>query len=199
MFTGLVEETGKVVSFEEKKNAWHLVISCEKVLSDVTMGASIAVNGCCLTVVQFDEKELHFELLEETVRLTGFSQLQKGDPVNLERCLTPSTRMGGHFVSGHIDAQGTIIKLNQEGKNIHLKVQVPDEFLHYLVYKGSIAIDGISLTVASVEKNFFSCWIIPHTLEVTNLNKKSIGDFVNLEFDILAKYVERMHGDKPVG
>lgn len=192
MFTGLVEEIGKVVSFLEETEAWRLVIEAPLVSSDAVLGASIAVNGCCLTVVEIKGDQLSFELLEETVRLTGFASIHAEDVVNLERCVTPSSRMGGHFVSGHIDGQGTVMKLDQEGKNYHLIIKSPRKFLHYLAFKGSITVDGISLTVATVEEETFSCWIIPHTLQHTNLRNKKQGTFVNLEFDLLAKYVERM-------
>jgi riboflavin synthase len=194
MFTGLIEEVGKVVSFIERAEAWELIIESNLVVEDAKLGDSIAVNGCCLTVVEIDGKRLSFELLGETVRLTGFSSVQQGSLVNLERCLTPSTRMGGHFVSGHIDGQGEILSFDKEEKNYHLIVRAPKEYLHYLAYKGSITIDGISLTVATVEEDGFSCWIIPHTMKATNLQSKGKGCFVNLEFDILAKYVERMLG-----
>lgn len=192
MFTGIVEETGSVVSFAQAKEAWSLQLAAKLVPSDVALGDSIAVNGCCLTVVKFDAGHLWFDLLEETRRLTSFNQLKPGSPVNLERSLKPDTRMGGHFVSGHIDALGRIEVFEERGKDHYLRVRAPAGFGRYLVSKGSIAIDGISLTVAEVDGDSFAVWLIPHTLAVTNLREKKAGDGVNLEFDMLAKYVEKL-------
>ena len=192
MFTGIVEETGSVVSFAQAKEAWSLQLAAKLVPSDVALGDSIAVNGCCLTVVKFDAGHLWFDLLEETRRLTSFNQLKPGSPVNLERSLKPDTRMGGHFVSGHIDALGRIEVFEARGKDHYLRVRAPAGFGRYLVPKGSIAIDGISLTVAEVDSDSFAVWLIPHTLAVTNLREKKAGDGVNLEFDMLAKYVEKL-------
>ena len=194
MFTGLVEETGQVISFEEGQSSWKLILRAKLVLDSLQIGDSVAVNGCCLTVVEIDENKetLRFDLLGETVRLTSFAELQTGDPVNLERSLLPTTRMGGHFVSGHIDGTGTIEKFESSGKDVILQIAVAPEMQKYLVYKGSIAIDGISLTVAEVTDFGLTVWLIPHTLEVTNLKAMHTGQKVNLEFDLLAKYVERL-------
>lgn len=192
MFTGIVEEVGQVVSFAPAANAWSLQVTAQKAASDIALGDSVAVNGCCLTATKFDRGHLWFELLEETRRLTNFSSLKQGSLVNLERSLTPTTRMGGHFVSGHIDALGRIELFESRGKDHYLKVSAPAGFGRYLVSKGSIAVDGISLTVAEVHHDTFAVWLIPHTLTVTNLREKRSGDHVNLEFDLLAKYVEKL-------
>ncbi len=193
MFTGLVEETGKVQSFEKGEKAWRLVLRAERVFEGIELGDSLAVNGCCLTVAALDREErtLEFDLLEETVRLTSFRILEPGLRVNLERSLLPTTRMGGHFVSGHIDGTGTVEVLEGRGSDVYLKIRYPEEFTSYVVYKGSIAIDGISLTVAEAEGDSVAVWLIPHTLEVTQLGERQVGDPVNLEFDLLAKYVEK--------
>lgn len=192
MFTGIIEETGRVVTFAEGPDSWRLQVAAKLVPSDVKLGDSVAVNGCCLTVTKFDASHLWFDVLAETRRLTNFAQLDAEALVNLERSLRADTRLGGHFVSGHIDAPGRIEVIEARGKDHYLKVHVPDGFARYLVYKGSIAIDGISLTVAEVSGDSFAVWLIPHTLAVTNLRSKQAGDTVNLEFDLLAKYVEKL-------
>lgn len=192
MFTGLVEEAGRVAAFTQGKDSWRLQIAAQLVTKDVALGDSVAVNGCCLTVTKFDAGNLWFDVLEETRRLTSFSQLAPGSPVNLERSLRADARLGGHFVTGHIDAPGRIEVFEARGKDYYLKVAGPAGSGRYLVYKGSIAIDGISLTVAEVAGDSFAVWLIPHTLAVTNLQARKAGDTVNLEFDLLAKYVEKM-------
>ncbi len=194
MFTGIVEETGTVVSFQEGETSWPLRIRAEKVLEDLHPGDSLAVNGCCLTSRSIEGTEVEFDLLAETVRCTSIGNYSAGMRVNLERALTPSTRMGGHFVTGHIDGTGEILSLDSQGKDTHLCVKPPPEFMDYLVYKGSIALDGVSLTVAEVLDDQFSVWLIPYTLEVTNLSERRVGDSLNLEFDMLAKYVKELLG-----
>jgi riboflavin synthase len=192
MFTGIIEEKGQVVAFTQKAAAWKLHLRAERTPREVALGDSVAVNGCCLTVTKFDATDLWFDVLEETRRLTNFSQLSVGSAVNLELSLRHDGRIGGHFVTGHIDIPGRIDKFEARGKDHYLRVHAPNGFARYLVYKGSIAIDGISLTVAEVEGDFFAVWLIPHTLSVTNLGDKKVGDQVNLEFDLLAKYVEKL-------
>lgn len=192
MFTGIVSEAGKVIEFLEGERAWHLKIEAHEVTRDVALGDSIAVNGCCLTVVAFDENSLCFDLLAETVRLTAFAELAVGQAVNLEPSLRFNGKVGGHFVSGHVDAVGEVKLAETRGKDLFLQVGIPAEFARYLVYKGSVAIDGVSLTVAEVFKDSFAVWLIPHTLEVTNLSEKVCGSKVHLEFDLLAKYVESL-------
>jgi riboflavin synthase len=192
MFTGIIEETGQVISFTREAKAWRLHIAAKLVLERVALGESIAVNGCCLTVVAHDEGSLQFDLLEETVRLTNFSALNAGSLVNLERSLAFGGKMGGHFVSGHIDGQGIIEVFERRGADTFLRVRAEPQSGRYLITKGSIAIDGISLTVAEVENDSFAVWLIPHTCEITNLKTRAPGDRVNLEFDLLGKYVEKL-------
>jgi riboflavin synthase len=192
MFTGIVEETGKVITFAPKADAWELVVSAQAALVDLTAGDSIAVNGCCLTATIFDPRSMRFDLLEETRRLTNFAALKTGALVNLERSLRFGGKVGGHFVTGHIDATGEVEVFEQRGKDYYLRIGVPGEFTRYVVHKGSIAIDGISLTIAEVTETSFAVWLIPTTMAVTNLKEKRAGDRVNLEFDLLGKHVEKL-------
>lgn len=193
MFTGIVEGVGKVVSFEEKKAAWLLKLQAPEFIAEtLSDGDSLACNGCCLTLIGRDANELSFELLEETIRLTAFEGVKAGTKINLERPLAANARLGGHFVSGHIDVRSKVEVFEQKGKNFYLKVAVPKEFSKYVVYKGSVAIDGISLTIAEANADSLAVWLIPHTLEVTNLSDCEAGKYVNLEFDLLAKYVEKI-------
>lgn len=192
MFTGIVEETGRVVAFAPGQAAWELRIAARVALENLALGDSIAVNGCCLTVAGFDAEHLWFDVLEETKRLTNFSTLAAGSQVNLERSLRFDGKVGGHFVTGHIDGLGTIEVLEARGKDVYLRVKAPAGSGRYLVHKGSIAIDGISLTVAEVEDDSFAVWLIPTTLAVTNLGARRAGEQVNLEFDLLGKYVEKL-------
>lgn len=192
MFTGIVEEAGRVVAFARGEQAWRLQIAATVTLAGAAIGDSIAVNGCCLTIASLDEKGFAFDVLEETRRLTNFSALAPGAVVNLERSLQFGGKIGGHFVSGHIDGLGVIETLEQRGKDHYLKVRAPAGGGRYLIYKGSIAIDGISLTVAEVDGDCFAVWLIPHTLAATNVQGRAAGEAVNLEFDLLGKYVEKL-------
>lgn len=193
MFTGIVESTGTVLSLENREKAWRLKLAVPAdMASSLSIGDSLACNGCCLTVVEKGEGSLSFELLEETLRLTNFEGMPEGAKVNLERPLQAGARLGGHFVSGHIDARSEILEFERRGKNFYLRAAVPQEFSPYCVYKGSIAIDGISLTIAEAHPDSLAVWLIPHTLEVTNLSQAKAGSKVNLEFDLLAKYVEKI-------
>jgi len=200
MFTGIIEETGRVESFTQGTEAWRLRIAAKVVAQNLALGDSIAVNGCCLTVTKFDAGHLEFDVLEETRRLTNFSVLAKDAAVNLERSLRFDGKVGGHFVSGHIDGLGTIMIFEQRGNDYYLRVRGPAGCGRYLVHKGSIAIDGISLTVTETEGDELAAWLIPHTIQVTNLHQKKTGDLVNLEFDLLGKYVEKLafHYPRPV-
>ncbi len=193
MFTGIVETTGKVVSLTENKAAWLLKLEVPASIADsMEPGGSIACNGCCLSMVSREGSVLGFELLEETMRLTSFYGIQNGALVNLERPLSVGAFLGGHFVSGHVDYRSEVLDFERRGKNFYMRVAIPDKFAKYVVYKGSIAIDGISLTVAETYKDSLSVWLIPHTLDVTNLSDCRRGKHVNLEFDLLAKYLEKM-------
>jgi riboflavin synthase len=199
MFTGIIEETGSVLEFSEQSAAYRLRLSASRVLADLQMGDSIAVNGCCLTAIEFDDVSVAFDLLHESVRLTSFQSIQQGDAVNLETSLRFNGKIGGHFVTGHIDSTGKVTHAERRGKDLYLRIEPPADFLKYLVYKGSIAIDGVSLTVAEVDESGFAVWLIPHTLEVTNLDSKQPGSLVNLEFDLLAKTLERLFpGNRPI-
>jgi riboflavin synthase len=192
MFTGIVEETGLVQSFAPRADAWRLVVSAEIATQSVAMGDSIAVNGCCLTVVAMAEKRLEFDLLEETRRVTSIGSVPVHGAVNLERSLRFDGKVGGHFVTGHVDGLGVIEVLEERGRDLYLQVRGLEGHGRYLIRKGSIAIDGISLTVAEVDGDSFSVWLIPHTRSVTNLRERRAGDRVNLEYDLLGKYVEKL-------
>ncbi|HEY8931944.1 MAG TPA: riboflavin synthase [Rariglobus sp.] len=192
MFTGIVEETGKVVAFTRGADSWKLQIAAGVALQDAALGDSIAVNGCCLTVTQFDAGHVWFDVLEETRRVTNLSTLTPGAAVNLERALRFGGKMGGHFVSGHVDGLGTIEVFEPRGADHYLRVRGPEGMGRYLIHRGSITIDGISLTVAEVSGDTFAVWLIPTTIQVTNLREKRAGSLVNLEFDLLGKYVEKL-------
>ena len=193
MFTGIVEATGEVLSFESGARAWRLRLRVPAALAgSLKIGDSLAVNGCCLTLVEKAENALDFDLLEETVRLTGFAGVRRGERVNLERSLAADGRLGGHFVSGHIDAKGDIAVFEPRGNDYYLRVRAPQAFLKYLAYKGSVAVDGVSLTVAETHDDGFAVWLIPHTVSATRFCGVKAGDSVNLEFDLLAKYLERL-------
>lgn len=192
MFTGIIEEVGRVASFAQAAEAWKLQVAAQLVPAGVALGDSIAVNGCCLTVTKFAPGHVWFDVLEETRRLTNFSQLATGSAVNLERSLRADSRLGGHFVTGHIDSPGRVEVIELRGKDYYLRVQAPGGFARYVVAKGCVAIEGISLTVAEVQDDSFAVWLIPHTLAMTNLREKKVGEAVNLEFDLLAKYVEKL-------
>lgn len=192
MFTGIVEETGRVASFSPAAQAWRLRISASVILQGIALGDSIAVNGCCLTVARFEDSHVEFDLLEETRRLTNLAMVGAGSAVNLERSLRFDGKVGGHFVTGHVDGLGIVEVFEQRGNDHYLRVRGPEQSGRYLVQKGSIAIDGISLTVAEVEGDSFAVWLIPHTLGVTNLRDKKVGDPLNLEFDLIGKYVEKL-------
>jgi riboflavin synthase len=162
------------------------------VASDAELGDSVAVNGCCLTVAAKPNEMLRFDLLQETLARTSLGGVQTGGGVNLERALKAGGRLGGHFVQGHVDCTARIVAMEPKGADVRLEVSLPEGGAPYLVEKGSVAVDGISLTVAAVGTESFVLWIIPHTLERTNLGQLRVGDPVNLEYDMLAKYVERM-------
>jgi riboflavin synthase len=192
MFTGIVEEAGEVISFEEGANAWRLKVAARLVTEGLQLGDSVAVNGCCLTAVAFSESDIEFDLLAESVRLTSIGSVGPGGKVNLERALLPTTRMGGHFVSGHVDGMGVIQAIEPRGKDFYFRIKPEANKLKYIVSKGCITVDGISLTVAEVDESGFAIWLIPHTMKMTNLHTKRVGDSVNLEYDLIAKYVEKL-------
>ena len=192
MFTGLVAELGTVERLVEGSTSCQLTVRARKILPGVKVGDSIAVNGVCLTVVHLQGDRFTADVMPETVRRTSLAELKKGSPVNLERALTLASRLGGHIVSGHIDGTGEIVKFADEGNAILMTVSADSSLLRYIVEKGSVALDGISLTVAQVTDSDFTVSLIPHTREVTNLGSKKVGSPINIETDVLGKYVEKL-------
>lgn len=195
MFTGIVEETGLVERIEPTGKSIELTVRTKTTGRDLRLGASLAVNGCCLTAVKLVRRGPYrlarFDLLEETWRRTNLQFTRPGALVNLERSLRTDGSLGGHFVTGHIDGLGRITRWERSGQDHVLDIGAPAAVMRYVVFKGSIALDGISLTVAAVNKKGFRIWIIPHTYEVTALRERKVGDAVNLEADLLGKYVEK--------
>ena len=192
MFTGLVVETGELLSLDRAGESARLTLRAPLVGPGAQTGDSIAVNGCCLTVTSRDGDRLAFDLLAETLRRTNLGGVPPGGRVNLEPALGAGAKLGGHFVQGHVDTTAEVLDFSAHGQDWRLEIALPEEFAQYVAFKGSIAVDGISLTVAEVREASFVCWIIPHTREVTNLRGQGKGGRVNLEFDLLAKYVERI-------
>lgn len=194
MFTGLVAELGTVQNLARQGNSYHLTVAARKVLENLKIGDSVAVNGCCLTVVRMDDNGFTADVMPETVRLTNIGGLATGSKVNLERTLRLCDGLDGHIVSGHVEGLGTIIGQRPEGIAVVTTIGCGSDLLKYIIKKGSIAIDGISLTVTEVTESSFSVSLIPHTAKMTTLGFKKVGDKVNLETDIIGKYVERMLG-----
>jgi riboflavin synthase len=192
MFTGLIEEVGSVIAVGASKNGNQLKSAAPRVAKKIRRGDSLSVNGCCLTLSSHRGEELVFDLLDETIARTNLKNLQPKQPVNLERAIAGTERFGGHFVQGHIDCVSPVIAYQKSGGDFRLEIKLPKAFDHYVAYKGSIAVNGISLTVAEVLSKSFVVWIIPYTKAHTNLDQVQVGDPMNVEFDILAKYVERM-------
>ncbi len=192
MFTGIVEELGTVVAIEPLADSARIRIEGPLVTSDAVHGASIAVNGVCLTVVEFGEGQFTADVMNETLKRSSLGQLNQGSRVNLERPVTLDARLGGHLVQGHVDGTGHIVsRIPSENWEL-VRVSLPDELGRYVVEKGSITVDGVSLTVVDAERDSFTVSLIPTTLELTTLGHKTAGDPVNLEVDVVAKYVERM-------
>ena len=195
MFTGIVEEAGVVAAITPTKKSIALTVRAGDLARGVKLGASVAVNGCCLTVVKISargkSKLLRFDVLQESWTRTNLQFTQPGSIVNLERPLRADGELGGHFVTGHVDGVGKILRWEKSGADHVLEIAAPPEVMRYVVFKGSIAVDGISLTVAGVTKKSFRLWIIPHTFAVTTLRERKVGDAVNLEADLLGKYAEK--------
>ena len=187
MFTGIVEEIGHINSV----NNDSISVSCKKILEDINIGDSIAVNGVCLTVTSFDNSSFNADVSYETMRVTKLGDLQVNDSVNLERAMLATSRFGGHIVSGHIDCVGKILNINKNGNFYELNISIPDGNAQYIIKKGSITVDGISLTIYDLTNNSVKIAVIPHTFENTNLKTLKANSFVNIEFDILGKYVEK--------
>lgn len=192
MFTGIIEEMGTILEVQKGAHSAVLTIAAKKVLEDVHMGDSIAVNGVCLTVTSFDRETFTADVMHETLNRSALAQCKRKSHVNLERAMSANGRFGGHIVAGHVDGTGQIAGKKRDDNAVWIRVEAPPEVLRYVVEKGSVTIDGISLTVAAVTAHDFSVSMIPHTAEVTTLGSKKEGDIVNLETDIIGKYVEKL-------
>ncbi|MEJ7623369.1 MAG: riboflavin synthase [Pyrinomonadaceae bacterium] len=192
MFTGIIEELGHIQSIERAAAGSRIVVTASLVTSDIAPGDSIAVNGVCLTALDPAPDSFAADVSPETLNVTTLGNLAEGSPVNLERAVTPATRLGGHIVQGHVDARGTFVSSIRDGEFWTIRIGCPANIARYFVNKGSVTVEGISLTIAALEADFFDLAIIPKTWEVTNLSSLNTGDPVNLEVDIIAKYVERM-------
>jgi riboflavin synthase len=202
VFTGLVEEKGRVIHVEQGAHGRRLEIGCSLILSDVAVDHSIAVNGVCLTVVAHTDASFTVDVIEETLRKTSIGMLHEGSSVNLERAMQLGARLGGHIVLGHVDTTGVVEEISAVDLDWNIWISFPAEFRRYLIPVGSICVDGVSLTVAELEPTRFKISIIPHTLAVTTIGTLKIGDRVNLEFDVLAKYAESASlysSSKPAG
>ena len=192
MFTGLVELTGKVLSLEPRGESARLIVEAPKIAPELTLGESVAVNGCCLTVTDIANGTFAFDLLMQTLRVTSLGDLKTGSLVNLERAMRLGDRFGGHFVQGHVDDTLRILDFSPHGQDHRLEVEFPSKHHGLVIPKGSICLDGISLTAAEVTASSVTCWIIPHTAQVTHLHTKKAGDRVNVEFDMLGKHVREL-------
>lgn len=192
MFTGLVEEIGLCEDLQRSAGSARLLIQAPSISCGVKIGDSISVNGCCLTAISIRDGIMAFDLLDETLQRTNLKELIPGRKVNLERSLLADGRLGGHFVQGHVDATIPVVAILQQGSDLRINFKVPPEFAAYVAYKGSVAINGVSLTIAEVTADSFAVWIIPHTATHTNLGDLREGDLVNLECDMLAKYAARI-------
>jgi riboflavin synthase len=192
MFTGIIEELGTVRSIDTRGENARIVIAARVVTEGTKHGDSIAVNGVCLTALDIQLDSFAADVSRETLSRSTLGRLKPGTPVNLERAVTPATRLGGHIVQGHVDARGTFESVDDHGESWTVRFSFPKEIGRYLVFKGSVAVEGISLTIANLQQNYFEVAIIPKTWEVTNLSQLKPGDGVNLEVDVIAKYVERL-------
>ena len=200
MFTGIVETTGTVQSILFREGGARFVVVVGSMAAELSLGESVAVNGCCLTVTEFNAAAgtASFDLLSETLKVTGLGKLRDGSVVNLERALRLGDRLSGHFVQGHVDATATVLELDAVGMDHRFTVGLPADWARLVVHKGSVCIDGMSLTVAILGADRMTFWITPHTFAVTNLRALRVGDVVNVEFDMLAKHLERLVADRPV-
>ena len=196
MFTGLIEEQGKIKNVKISANGMELTISCEKIIQDTYLGASISINGACQTVTEFGKDYIKVQASNETLKITNFKNIKQGDCVNLERALTLNKRIDGHIVSGHIDCTAEFIESKDDGFSKEFFFKLPIENTKYVIYKGSIAINGVSLTIASIKENIFSVELIPTTLKEVNLSSLKKGEIVNIETDLFAKYVEKILNSK---
>lgn len=198
MFTGIIEAQGNIVALTPSSGDITLVVASEQLdFSDVKLGDSIAVNGVCLTVTQLNGKQFSADVSKETLALTSLGQLKAGSIANLEKAMMPTSRLGGHIVSGHVDGLGEVISITPDARSIRIDIKAPDALAKYIAHKGSITVDGISLTVNQVKGAVFSLNIIPHTAQITTIGQWKVGSKVNLEVDVIARYLERLLlGDK---
>lgn len=189
MFTGIIEELGTVQKIVSKGNTLVLTIQGKKVLEDIKLGDSVAVNGVCLTVTEFNDRFILLDVMPETFKSTTLAGLKQGSQVNLERAMSANGRFGGHFVTGHVDTTGQIVSIEPKENAIYIHISIPKEFSHLALYKGSIAIDGTSLTIFGLNENTVTVSIIPHTAKESVVGLKKVGEIVNLEFDMIGKYL----------
>lgn len=192
MFTGIVEETGSIKGIRKGEKSVSLTVGCSHILKDTQTGDSISVNGVCLTVTSMAKNCFESDVMPETIRATNLKYLKPRDAVNLERAVSPAGRFGGHIVTGHIDGTGTILETAKEGNAVWLTIEASNEILKYVIHKGSIAVDGVSLTVQYVDDKIFKIAVIPHTRDYTMLHGRKPGYSVNIECDIIGKYIERL-------
>jgi len=193
MFTGIIESIGKIKKIEKKSGDVELTVNVGLLgMSDVSLGDSIACNGVCLTAIKIDEHSFVADVSNETLKLTTIGMLSAGSKINLEKALTPTTRLGGHLVSGHVDGIGEIVAIKKNSRSIQYKIKAPMELAHYIAKKGSICVDGVSLTVNEITDNIFELNLVPHTLSETTASDYKVGSKVNLEVDLLARYLERL-------
>ncbi|MEH7236919.1 riboflavin synthase [Bacillus sp. JJ1562] len=189
MFTGIVEEIGKVKAINGSQDSIEMVIQAKRILEDVNLGDSISVNGVCLTVTEFTSDGFNVDVMPETVKSTSLRELKRNHAVNLERAMAAGGRFGGHIVSGHVDGIGKIVRKEPKGNAVYYEIEVPEELVQFMIYKGSVAVDGTSLTIFGLTENTFTLSLIPHTLSETILHRKGVGDIVNIECDMFGKYV----------
>lgn len=194
MFTGIIEEIGQIKNISMLSNGAEIIISCSEILNDIKIGDSICVNGVCQTVTSYDDTSFKAMLSDETLKITNFANEKSGNYVNLERAMKIDSRLGGHIVTGHIDCQGKLVSTEKQNEFTNMTFQISEDKLKYIIYKGSITINGISLTISEIRNNTFSIAVIPHTFNNTVLKYLNIGDRVNIETDIIGKYVEKMLG-----
>tara|TARA_B110000263_G_scaffold9016_1_gene7739 strand:+ start:627 stop:1283 length:657 start_codon:yes stop_codon:yes gene_type:complete len=192
MFTGIVEELGTVFQIQTTKTGKQFIITANMIMDDIKVGDSVNVNGVCLTVTKHDKKSFTLDLVKETLKKSNLGDLENESPVNLERAITLSTRLGGHILQGHVETVGVIMDKVPSGDGSTLSVGIDPGFMRYCISKGSIALDGVSLTIASISENIINVALIPHTLEMTTLGSKDVGDSLNIETDIIGKYIERL-------
>jgi len=192
MFTGIVEELGNISQIKNTDTGKQFTITAKAIMDDLKVGDSVSLNGVCLTVTTYDESSFNLDLVKETLKKSNLGDLKKGNSVNLERAITLSTRLGGHILQGHVETVGVIMDKVPSGDGATLSVGIDPGFMRYCISKGSIALDGVSLTITSMSENIIKIALIPHTLEMTTLGLKDVGDSLNIETDIIGKYIERL-------